>query len=116
MDTKLTGLQKQDAFLTKKNSLPLSCPSCGGYHSYIEARGSSDWTKDYPVKCPESAEKLVHNVPMLGENFFTIETHVAREMSNEEEQQWQALDDNMDWMNDDQINKTANQIRSKYNK
>lgn len=40
----------------------------------------------------------------------------AREMSKEEEQAFQALDDNMDWMSDEQIKDAANQIRSKYKK
>lgn len=31
-----------------------------------------------------------------------------------EEREWQALDDNMDWMSDDQIEQSARQIKEKY--
>jgi hypothetical protein len=71
MNNKLTGLARQDAFLTKIYSQPLHCPACNGQHSYIEARGSDDWIKDYPAKCPKTGEALIHQVPLLGEDYFT---------------------------------------------
>jgi hypothetical protein len=108
------GLQKQDALLNKIHSTPLDCPHCGSRHSYIEARGSNDWTKDYPVKCPETGGTLIHNVPQLGENYFTKAP--MREMTLEEEQDWQSLDDNMDWMSDQQIKDLGDKIRTKYKK
>lgn len=38
----------------------------------------------------------------------------AREMSREEEQEWDALNDNMDWMSDQQIKDAGDAIRKKY--
>lgn len=82
----LTGLQKQDAYLTKVYSLPLFCPSCKGMHSYIEARGSNDWTKDFYVKCPVTEEPLVHQMSLFGEQFFSLlPVQNVREMTKEEE-------------------------------
>lgn len=74
MEKKLTGLEKQDAFLTNIYSLPWKCPVCDGNHTLIEARGgSTDWVKDYPLKCPVTGEALVHGVSLWGEDFFTKE-------------------------------------------
>jgi len=70
----LSGIEKQDAFLTNQYSRPLLCPACGGHHSYIEARGSDDWTKQLPAKCPQTGKTLIHQVIFLGgEDFFTLE-------------------------------------------
>ena len=82
MTKKLTGIQRQDAFLTARYSLPLHCPACGNYHSYIEARGSSDWSKQLPVQCPYTKESLVLNEPLMGgEQSFSLFN--PREMSKE---------------------------------
>lgn len=116
MATKLTGIQKQDAFLTGVYSRPLLCPYCNNYHSYIEARGSSDWSQNLPAKCPVTDQPLIHNVALIGgEDWFTMGVEQGRVMTAEEEQAWQALDDNADWMTDEQYNHEAKKLRKKYN-
>ena len=70
---KSTGLEKQDAYLTSLHSRPLFCPHCHGMHSYIEARGGNDWGKiDGDVKCPVTGKALIHQVPLIGDNFFSV--------------------------------------------
>lgn len=70
----LSGLEKQNAFLTEIYSAQLLCPVCGKTHSYIEARGSSDWAKQIDeenVKCPSTGEPLSHNLDMFGAQWFS---------------------------------------------
>lgn len=107
--------KQQDEFLTKVYSQPVKCPSCGKDHSYVEARGSSNWGIDAPAICPETGDILKVEVALLGgEYFFTLHEAKGREMSREEEIEWQQLDDNMDWMSDEQIKYEGDKIREKY--
>lgn len=109
------SLKKQDEFLTKFYSQPVKCPSCGKEHSYVEARGSSNWAIDAKALCPNTGQSLIVQVPVLGgEYFFSLPVETAREMSREEETEWQQLDDNMDWMSDEQIKYEGDKIREKY--
>ena len=107
------SLKQQDEFLTKIYSQPVKCPSCGNEHSYVEARGSSNWAVDTPAHCPNTGAVLIVGLALLGgEYFFSLRE--TREMSREEEIEWQQLDDNMDWMSDEQIKAASDEIREKY--
>ena len=67
------ALERQDAYLTSIHSQPLFCPHCHGMHSYIEARGGNDWSiVNEDVKCPVTGKTLIHQVPLIGENFFSV--------------------------------------------
>lgn len=107
------SIKTQDDFLTRIYSQPVKCPSCGKEHSYVEARGSDNWAIDVTAYCPNTGAVLIVQVPIMGgEYFFTLRS--AKEMSREEEIEWQQLDDNMDWMSDQQIKSEAEKIREKY--
>lgn len=109
------SLKQQDEFLTKFYSQPVKCPSCGKDHSYVEARGSSNWGIEAKAICPNTGALLTVQVPVMGgEYFFSLPVSVARGMSREEEIEWQQLDDNMDWMSDEQIKLEGDKIREKY--
>lgn len=73
MKKELTGLAKQDAFLTKIHSRPLHCPSCKGTHSYIELRGGNDWGKPAPnqkLNCPITGDLLEHKSSLIGSEYY----------------------------------------------
>jgi hypothetical protein len=66
-EKQLTGLERQDAFLTQLHSQPLFCPSCRGKHSYIELRGGNDWRKNSgDIFCPNTKEQLTHGMALFG--------------------------------------------------
>ena len=113
---KSTGLEKQDAYLTSLHSRPLFCPHCHGMHSYIEARGGNDWSKvEEDIKCPVTGNPLIHCIPLIGENFFSVPVEpTVYVMSDAEADAWDALNDQSDWMNDDEYNAAATKIVEQY--
>lgn len=69
------GILRQERYLTDFHSVQLYCPSCKKTHSYIELRGSDDWSKDTPDKllCPNTGNEITHYITLFGGEQFLFE-------------------------------------------
>lgn len=59
-------------------------------------------------------QKRVNEIQFPKSKNRDIEDAIQNQMSKEEEQEWDALNDNTDWMSDEQIREAGLKIREKY--